>query len=197
MGAHELCLDFEGEAYPGKEGRKLHGLGYKVLGPCLRFSLDTDIDELMHTEDESQLAEAQERMYKSDTQHTWNHMMETEREIRTLIYNNTTQINDHIKATTGALANLHEGMSALRANHVDTDAKLRQCVEEVVQQYIKGGGKPLTSDSAPMSQTLQDFQLEFTQKLVNQNTEMNNRMNLLKQQMNDYLSVESIKANQK
>lgn len=88
-GAHELCLDFEGENYPGKEGRKLHALGYKVLGPCLRFSLDTDIDEVMHTADETLLAEAQERMYKSDTQHTWNHLMETERELRTLIYNLT------------------------------------------------------------------------------------------------------------
>lgn len=68
-----------------------------------------------------------------------------------------------------------------------------------MQQYIKGGAKPVASDgasdSAPTSQGLKDFQLEFTQKLANQNTELTNRMNLLKQQITDYLSVESIKAN--
>lgn len=44
MKLHEVCLDFENKFFPGKEGLKLHNLAYKVLCPCLRENLDTDID---------------------------------------------------------------------------------------------------------------------------------------------------------
>lgn len=44
MKVHELCLDFENKNFTGKEGIKLHNISYKILGPCLRFNLETDID---------------------------------------------------------------------------------------------------------------------------------------------------------
>ena len=45
-----------------------------------------------------------------------------------------------------------------------------------------------------MNLTLNNFKTEFTEKLANQEKDTTNRMNLLKQQMNDYLNVESIKS---
>lgn len=58
MRLHEVCLDFENKFFPGKEGLKLHMLSYTALCPSLRENLDTDIDQLMFTEDEAYLAEA-------------------------------------------------------------------------------------------------------------------------------------------
>lgn len=58
MKLQEICLDFENKFFPGADGLKLHKLSYKVLSPCLRENLDTDIDQIMKTEDEAYLAEA-------------------------------------------------------------------------------------------------------------------------------------------
>lgn len=58
MKLHEVCLDFENKFFPGKEGLKLHQLSYIALCPSMRWNLDTDIDEIMFTEDEAYLAEA-------------------------------------------------------------------------------------------------------------------------------------------
>ena len=58
MKLHNICLDFEGKVYTGKEGHKLHMLSYKVLAAVLRENLDSDIDQVMFTNDEAFLAEA-------------------------------------------------------------------------------------------------------------------------------------------
>lgn len=58
MKLHEVCLDFENKFFPGKEGLKLHILSYIALTPSMRENLDTDIDQIMFTEDEAYLAEA-------------------------------------------------------------------------------------------------------------------------------------------
>ena len=58
MKLHTICLDFENKFFPGKEGLRLHLLSYKILAACLRENLDTDIDQLMFTDDEAYLAEA-------------------------------------------------------------------------------------------------------------------------------------------
>jgi hypothetical protein len=193
---HELCLDFENKVYLGKEGQKLHALSYKILGPCLRYNLETDIDAVMLTSDEAQLAEAQERMYKSESQHLWNHVMEIDKDIRTLVYKTQVGLNDHIKATAVAMTDLQKNVSELRSGQIDNEHALKKCQEAVTSGPQGGsnsggagaGAKAGSGDE--MNLTLNNFKTEFTDKLANQEKDTTNRMNLLKQQMNDYLNVE-------
>lgn len=78
-------------------------MAYIALSPALRENLDHDIDQIMVTEDEAYLAEAQERMYKSEAAHTWTHLTNLDTEYRTLISGSSGQVNNHIKSTTQAL----------------------------------------------------------------------------------------------
>lgn len=57
----------------------------------------------MFTDDEAYLAEAQERMYKSENKHTWEHFSTVIIELRSLLYGNRNHINAHIKATDKAV----------------------------------------------------------------------------------------------
>lgn len=106
MRLHDICLDFDGDEYLGKEGRNLHLISFKILAALLRESLDSDIDHLMFTNEEVVLAEAQERMYKSETRHTWDHFTEMCQELRVINYENRDHMNSHIKQVNEALQNL-------------------------------------------------------------------------------------------
>ena len=46
------------------------------MAALLRENLDTDIDHVIESTNEDQLAEAQERMYKAEIKHTWDHFNE-------------------------------------------------------------------------------------------------------------------------
>lgn len=136
MKLHEVCLDFENKFFPGKEGLKLHMLSYIALCPCLRENLDTDIDQIMFTEDEAYLAEAQERMYKSEASHTWAHLAELDKEYRTLIYGNTCHINDHIKATSAALKQIFDYQEKQRKEQIEYDTEIRNKIKSIVEDRV-------------------------------------------------------------
>jgi len=88
MGLHKMAVDFDNENYPGAEGKRLHLFANKILAACLRENLETDIDALCHTDDEQILAEAQERMYKAEIKHTWDHFNEVINELRVIAHGN-------------------------------------------------------------------------------------------------------------
>lgn len=60
----------------------------------------------MKTEDEAYLAEAQERMYKSEQKHIWEHFSDVNMELRGMLFNNKEHINNHIRSTESALADI-------------------------------------------------------------------------------------------
>lgn len=69
MKLHKVCLDFDMKVFP----KEIVMQAFEILNIAVRQNLETDIDDLMFTQDEGYLAEAQERMYKAESHHTWTH----------------------------------------------------------------------------------------------------------------------------
>jgi hypothetical protein len=90
----------------------------------------------MFTEDEAYLAEAQERMYKSEARHTWEHFISIDKELRTLIYGNTNHINAHIQATTEGLKEIFEFQEKMKKESIDRDVELSKKIQSIVEEKV-------------------------------------------------------------
>ena len=95
----------------------------------MRENLAVEIDNLMLTDKETLLAEAQERLYKADTGHTWSTFADNDHELRTLIYGNTCHVNDHIESTNTALKSLFSQQEKYQREKIDFDSEVRSKVK--------------------------------------------------------------------
>ena len=103
MKLNQICLDFDNKTYVGADGKKLQDVAFKILACVLRENLDTDIDHVMNTSEEEELAEALERINKVEIKHTWDHFNELINVVQGMANSNRELIQGNIERTGQAL----------------------------------------------------------------------------------------------
>lgn len=131
-------------------------LAYKIIGACVRSRLETDIDQLMFTNNDDALTEATERMYKAESIHIWDHFNEVTRELRVISYANREHMNNHIKSTGDAIKEIFVWQEEQKKGLVTKDEVYRLIADTIPKEINKRAvnNQDLESDKSPTKQAV-------------------------------------------